>query len=249
MRNSVIIKNEQYGLRIVLNVEESWEQLLKDVREKFASSAGFFEDASLTLTFAGRKLTEKEEDQIIEIINEETRINILCVFVEDPERQGIFVRAANRFADEQEKKKKIKETLEEEENLQDTTMELWGKKKKSGGRYQMVLRSLHEGEIYKTQQTVIVIGNVEEGAALTTERDAIILGSARGVIRAGGDDLSSGRHFVASSDLRPKKISIDGVSMRTKAKLFSRTLPAIAAVKDGSICVVPFDGNMEELFS
>ena len=116
----------------------------------------------------------------------------------------------------------------------------------SNNKYQLLLRSLHSGEIYKTQRTVIVIGNVEEGAALTTLRDAIVLGSIRGVVRAGEE--GKGRHFVASSDLRPKKLSIDGVVYRTKAKLFSKPVPGIAAVKDNEIRMVAFDQDMEALF-
>ena len=116
----------------------------------------------------------------------------------------------------------------------------------SNNKYQLLLRSLHSGEIYKTQRTVIVIGNVEEGAALTTLRDAIVLGSIRGVVRAGEE--GKGRHFVASSDLRPKKLSIDGVVYRAKAKLFSKPVPGIAAVKDNEIHMVAFDQDMEALF-
>ena len=62
MHSNVTIKNEQYGLRIRLDEREPWESLLDEIREKFRASAAFFEEAALTLTFAGRRLTEEEED-------------------------------------------------------------------------------------------------------------------------------------------------------------------------------------------
>ena len=86
MHSNVTIKNEQYGLRIRLDEREPWESLLDEIREKFRASAAFFEDAALTLTFAGRRLTEEEEDEVIRIIEEETRIRVICVFSEDPLR-------------------------------------------------------------------------------------------------------------------------------------------------------------------
>ena len=258
MKSAVLIKNEKYGLRIRLDEAESWEALLEEVREKFRESANFFEDAALTLTFAGRHLSEEEEDTVIGIIEQETRIRIVCVFSEDPARCEPFLRARN-FAYEQ-----CMQTLQarmaavmdetqpirlQEEAPSESNQPPGGAVSSataSNNKYQILLRSLHEGDIYKTDRTVIVIGHVEEGAALTTLRDAIVLGSVRGVVRAGEE--GRGRHFVASSDLRPKKLSIDGVVWRGKTKRFSKAFPAIAAVRDQEICIVPFDQDMEALF-
>ena len=261
MHSNVTIKNEQYGLRIRLDEREPWESLLDEIREKFRASAAFFEDAALTLTFAGRRLTEEEEDEVIRIIEEETRIRVICVFSEDPLRCEPFLRA-REFAYQQcmeTLEKQMKQTLEETQPIRlqeemnrsekasdDNAGAASSQGAASNNKYQLLLRSLHSGEIYKTQRTVIVIGNVEEGAALTTLRDAIVLGSIRGVVRAGEE--GKGRHFVASSDLRPNKLSIDGVVYRTKAKLFSKPVPGIAAVKDNEIRMVAFDQDMEALF-
>ena len=258
MKSSVLIKNEKYGLRIRLDETESWESLLEDIREKFRESANFFEDAALTLTFAGRRLSEEEEDTVIGIIEQETRIRIVCVFSEDPARCEPFLRARNFVYEQcmQSLQARMAEVTDETQpiRLQKETQPESGTPQRgdassataSNNKYQILLRSLHEGDIYKTERTVIVIGNVEEGAALTTLRDAIVLGSVRGVVRAGEE--GRGRHFVASSDLRPKKLSIDGVVWRGRTKRFSKALPAIAAVREQEICIVPFDQDMEALF-
>ncbi len=259
MKSAVLIKNEKYGLRIRLDETQSWAALLEEVREKFRESANFFEDAALTLTFAGRRLSEEEEDAVIDIIEQETRIRIVCVFSEDPARCEPFLRARNfayeqcmqalqarmtQVTDETQPIRLQRQTPQEGESPQGRAAS--SAATASNNKYQILLRSLHEGDIYKTERTVIVIGNVEEGAALTTLRDAIVLGSVRGVVRAGEE--GRGRHFVASSDLRPKKLSIDGVVWRGRTKRFSKALPAIAAVKEQEICIVPFDQDMEALF-
>lgn len=265
MNNAVIIKHEKYGLRIRLDGQEPWEELLADVRDKFTASAGFFSDALLSLTFVGRRLKEEEEDEIIRIITEVTSIRILCVFSEDAERNEVFLRASEAAADYIAGRVH----LPGEENLAEpctapTTGDAVsedaaaaadpagipdpGTQEEEGrGRCQILTRSLHEGDIVRTHKTVIVLGNVEEGAALTTDRDAIVLGSVRGVVRAGEEHVQERRNFVASSDLRPKKLSIGGVVLRTKSRPFSRPLPAVAAVKDGAVTIVPFDGDVEAL--
>ena len=242
MNNSCIIKHEKYGLRILLDPDREWDELLSDVEEKFRAAAGFFGNAELTLTFAGRTMTEEEEDAVVRIIAGATKICILCVFVEDPARNGIFLRAANLASD---RKSSVSEPKSQAASPLDL-LQMEEAPVAAGERYQMLLRSLRDGEIYKTPRTVIVVGNVEEGAALTSARDIIVLGSVRGVVRA-GDGGENGRHFVVSSDLRPKKLTIDGVSLRARSRLFSKAAPAMAAVKNGEIVFVPFDGNMEEL--
>lgn len=261
MKSTVTIKHEQYGLRIRLDENEPWESLLEEVRQKFRASANFFEDASLTLTFAGRHLSEEEEDAVIAVIEEETRIRIVCVFSEDPSRCEPFIRARDlvyaQCMQQLEAKQKEEAALDETQpiRLQKEALSEYAAGYAEGAaefstaannKYQILLRSLHAGEIYKTERTVIVIGNVEEGAALTTLRDAIILGSVRGVVRAGEE--GKGPHFVAASDLRPRKLLIDGVMYRKKARLFSKPFSGLAAVRDHEICIVPFDGDMESLF-
>ena len=262
MRSTVTIKHEQYGLRIRLDEKEPWDALLSEIRQKFRASANFFEDAALTLTFTGRHLSEEEEDEVIAIIEEETRIRIVCVFSEDPQRCEPFLRARDlvyaQCMQRIEEAKAHQAVTDETQPIRLHKSQLSGYAEgfaegaaevvstASNNKYQMLLRSLHAGEIYKTDRTVIVIGNIEEGAALTTSRDAIILGSIRGVVRAGEE--GKGQHFVASSGFRPRKLSIDGVVSRTQQRLFSRPIGGLAAVKDHEICIVPFDQDMESLF-
>ena len=47
MKNSVLIKHEQNGLRIRLDEMTEWNDLLEEVRDKFTSAARFFGDAAL----------------------------------------------------------------------------------------------------------------------------------------------------------------------------------------------------------
>lgn len=257
MRNGVVIKHEQYGLRIRLDEEMPWDALLQEVREKFTASSRFFENAVLTLTFDGRILSEEEENALIDIIEEVTDIRILCVFTEDAERGNLFIRVGEAAADyliRQREERMAQEKTDVPLPAEDPAEDIASVQKPetsgaaaSGERYQILARTLHSGEIFRTPKTVIVLGDVEEGAALTTAKDAIILGSARGVIRAGEEHLPGRSYFVAASDLRPKKLSVDGRVMRTRSRWFGRPFPAVAAVQGDSVTAVPFDGDVEGL--
>ena len=50
----VIIKSNKYGLIVILDAKLSWEELKKEVAEKFSSSAKFFGEVQMAVCFQGR---------------------------------------------------------------------------------------------------------------------------------------------------------------------------------------------------
>ena len=72
MSQSVMIKSNKYGINLVLDPNIPFVELLKDVIEKFKASEKFFKNAELAISFEGRKLSEEEENRIIEAITEST---------------------------------------------------------------------------------------------------------------------------------------------------------------------------------
>ena len=63
MSQSVTIKSNKYGINLVLDPEIGFDELLKDVVEKFKASSTFFKNAKLALSFEGRKLSEEENSR------------------------------------------------------------------------------------------------------------------------------------------------------------------------------------------
>ena len=51
MSQSVTIKSNKYGINLVLDPEIGFDELLKDVVEKFKASSTFFKNAKLALSF------------------------------------------------------------------------------------------------------------------------------------------------------------------------------------------------------
>ena len=66
MKQPVVIKANNFGLMIILDPELEFDALCKAVAEKFKESAKFFGNADMAVAFDGRKLTDDEEETIID---------------------------------------------------------------------------------------------------------------------------------------------------------------------------------------
>ena len=93
MKNSFVIKSFQNGINLVLNPEVPFEQLLADIAEKFSSSRSFFGAASVALALEGRTLNQEQEVQILDTINENSDLQIICIVGKDDVQNNNFIKA------------------------------------------------------------------------------------------------------------------------------------------------------------
>lgn len=156
MNNSVMIKGNKYGIIVVLSPEVPFEELKQVVADKFKESSKFFENAKMAITFEGRKLTNEEQRDILDIIGENTDMHIVCVMDTDAEREEIF-------------KKTVEQKLMELSN-------------NSGQFYKGILRS---GASLEFEQSVVILGDVNHGARVVSKGNIIILGALKGTAFAG----------------------------------------------------------------
>ena len=130
-QSAVILKSNPYGLVLNLNSDLPFEELRKAVGEKFRESAGFFKNAKLALTFRGRALTKEEENQLVEEVVENSRIQVVCIVDEEKQSAEFYRRA-------------VEKSLEK-------------KKEEDGYFYRGTLRS---GQELETVTSIVVIGDV-----------------------------------------------------------------------------------------
>lgn len=156
MNNSVIIKGNKYGIIVVLDADMEYEELKEKIAEKFRDSAKFFDKAQMAISFEGRKLTNEEQRDILNIIAEETELHVVCVIDNDTEKEEVF-------------KKALDEKLLE---LSNTT----------GQFYKGNLRS---GQVLESETSIIVMGDVNPGARIVSKGNIIVLGSLKGTVFAG----------------------------------------------------------------
>jgi len=154
--NSVIIKGNNYGIIVVLDPELSFDELKEKVANKFKESSKFFKDAKMAISFEGRKLSNEEQRDILDIIGQNTDMHIVCVIDNDPDKEKQF-------------KKTLEQKLMELEN-------------NTGQFYKGILRS---GTSLEFETSVVIIGDVNHGARVVSKGNIIVLGSLKGTAFAG----------------------------------------------------------------
>lgn len=215
MNNSVIIKGNKYGIIVVLNPDVPFDQLKQLIAEKFKESSKFFENAKMAISFEGRKLTNEEQKEVLDIIHQNTDMHIVCVIENDPETEEAF-------------RKPLEQKLMDLSN-------------NSGQFYKGILRS---GASLEFETSVIIIGDVNHGARVVSKGNIIVLGSLKGNAFAGATgntnafvvalDMSPTQIRIADTIARsPDKPVKDEIK---EAK--------IAFLEEGNIYIEPLNKNI-----
>ncbi|MCI9384426.1 MAG: septum site-determining protein MinC, partial [Lachnospiraceae bacterium] len=140
----VIIKSNKYGLIVILDSKLSFEDLKKEVTDKFQSSAKFFGEAQMAVCFQGRELTLEEEMELADTISKSCQIQVVSIVDEDKELEEKMQRAVER------KEEEPGDLM----NLQD------------GRFYKGTLRS---GQVLESETSVIILGDVNPGARVISK--------------------------------------------------------------------------------
>lgn len=211
MKNPVVIKSFHNGLSLYLDENMDFESLLKEIAVKFRESSHFFKDAKMGLSFEGRKLTEEEERKIVDIITDNSSLNIVCIIGKDEESNQNYVRALQQLAFHQN----------EMENAA-----------------QFYKGTLKDGQILETENSVIVLGDVYPGACIISKKDIIVIGGLYGQAYAGSSGMEG--HFVVALEMSPEKLKVGEFKYKTSEKqskwsIKPKVQPKIAYVSDGHV--------------
>lgn len=156
MNSSVTIRGNKYGICVKLSSTASYEEIKKDIALQFKDTENFFGDEKLAISFEGRFLTEEQQEELVEIIQQNCDLHIVCIMEENIEQE-------NRF------KKSVTDTLMEFDSS-------------TGQFYKGNLRS---GQSLEFEKSVVIIGDVNAGASIVSKGNIVILGSLRGSAFAG----------------------------------------------------------------
>ena len=215
MKNPVIIKSFPNGLSIYLDEEMPFDQLLKEIGLKFKESAHFFKNASMVLSFEGRKLSDQEERMIINTITANSELNVMCIMGKNAETNKNYIKALQKLSYHQQ------------------VMENAG---------QFYKGTLKDGQMLETENSIIVLGDVYPGACVISSKDIIILGGLYGQAYAGGNGEDG--HFVVALEMSPEKLKIGDFKYKTSEKqskwpIKPKVQPKIAYVEDGRVKLEP----------
>ena len=216
MKQSVIIKSFPNGIVLHLSEADTFEEILQETAIRFRESRDFFKDAKMALSIKGRKLTEEEENTLLNIISENSDIHILCLVSDDEDTDRMFIKA-------------ISETDFSED----------GNGNSAGQFYKGTLKN---GEVLETEYSIVILGDVYPGSAIISARDIIVLGGLYGEAYAGGN--GSDGHYVAALEMSPEKLKIGDFKYKTSEKqskwpIKPKIQPKIAYVIDGRVMMEP----------
>ncbi len=192
-----------------------FEQLLAEIGLKFKESAHFFKDASMVLSFEGRRLTDQEERRIINTITANSALNVVCIMGKNEETNKNYVKALQKLSQHQQ-------ALEN-----------------AGQFYKGTLK---DGQMLETENSIIVLGDVYPGACIASARDIVVLGGLYGQAYAGGDGGEG--HFVVALEMSPEKLKIGDFKYKTSEKqskwsIKPKIQPKLAYVEDGRVIIEP----------
>lgn len=215
MNNSVIIKGNKYGIIVVLNPDVAFEELKLLIAEKFKESSKFFENAKMAISFEGRKLTNEEQKEILDVIGENADMHIVCVMENDPDTEEAF-----------------RKTLDQK------LMEL---SNNTGQFYKGILRS---GASLEFETSVVIIGDVNHGARVVSKGNIIVLGSLKGTAFAGATGNTNSFVVALDMNPTQIRIA-DTIARSPDKPVKTEVKEAkIAFLEDGNIYIEPLNKDI-----
>ena len=156
IQQTAVIKSNKYGITLCLDKDIAFRDLLSQIAEKFKASAKFFGDAQMALSFEGRRLSESEQLEVVQTIQENTSLEILCIMEQDTLTETY-----------------MKEVLEDR------------KKELSASDGKFYKGTLRSGQVLESVSSVVIVGDVNPGAKIISQGNIIVLGALKGNAYAG----------------------------------------------------------------
>ncbi|MGL6130050.1 MAG: septum site-determining protein MinC [Fusobacteriaceae bacterium] len=221
MNDCVILKGKKDRLVVQLDSNIDFSSLKDKFSEKIKQAEAFIGDTKIAIEFTNRKLTELEENILIDVVNKETNIKVAFVFSE----KSIFSQLP------------IPEFQLPFNNIKDLTDE---------GLTKFHKGTLRSGHSLEFDGNVVVLGDVNPGAVIKSKGNVVVLGYLNGTVYAGNEEGSDA--FIGAFSLNPIQIKIGQVIAKNPStnvldvNKVKKTLDfEVAYLKDGNIFVEKFN--------
>lgn len=220
MKSSFTIKSFQNGINLILNPEVEFEMLLQDIAAKFQASRAFFKSADIALSLEGRTLNADQEVAILEVIRENSDLNVICIIGKDDASQNNFIKAL--------------QTLQS---------------KLPTGEYARFYKgTVKNNDILEMDDSIIVLGDVNPGCVVNSGKNIIIMGGLYGEAHAGTQNTEGA--YVIALEMEPEVLCIGDFKYRPsrkgKWKIHQKIQPKVAFLKDGQVVAEPLTKEILE---
>ncbi|MCL2200195.1 MAG: septum site-determining protein MinC [Defluviitaleaceae bacterium] len=231
IKQIVTLKGQKDGIGIILDADAPFSEIQESLRKKVRQGKQFFDGADTKVSFKGRELDDLNEKILIDIITEETSLDITFVQGTDyiPPASSKPTKEASVMGDEPP-------PVSAPTPAPDTSTPSKTVRKESlTAYYQTGLRS---GQRIKYAGSVVIMGDANPGSEIIADGNVVVLGTLKGMAHAGagGDDTC----FVSALVLQPTQLRIaDTISYVPDTAKNARPSAAYAYIKDGQVMIRP----------
>ena len=219
MKEALVMKSYQNGITLMINDELPFDTILQEIAAKFAVSKCFFQDAKVALSLEGRHFTKEEEIEILETIQQNSNLQVICIVGKDEETDKLYLRAMKQV------EKRFSQSPDG----------------------QFYKGSLRKREVLEAATSIIILGDVCSGCKVVSAGSIIVLGALYGEAYAGATGNDS--CYIVALEMKPEKCKIGDFKYKLPGRPGKRgtgsfVQPKIAYVNDERIV---FDRLTKEL--
>lgn len=218
MNDSVLIKGNSHGLSIFLDDQVDFFEIKMALRKKMTDGRKFFGQSKVSIHFDGRKLSNTEQEELLEIINLTSDLEVFCVI------------------DDNIPSVKAPEVMTKVQNN--------GQQHVVGAH----LAKFHQGTLRSGQEVIVesslvVFGDVNPGAKIVADGHVIVLGNLKGQVHAGAKGEE--KAVVFALNMQPTQVRIGQVIARSPDRFDGqKTESQLAFIEDQQIYIEHIHGGL-----
>ena len=211
MSNLIAIKGSKDGLRLQLDDQAGWFEVLEELRGQLSQGANFFQGAQIVVDIGERALIDDQFAALLELMRQhglspESLASTARESRNAARAAGIAARPLTRSATENEER----------------------------GEAAFVQRTVRSGQVVRYHGHVTVLGDLNAGGEIIAGGNVIVWGRLRGTVHAGA--LGDRRALICALELAPTQLRIADLIARAPEGSAGRS-PEVAHVEGDQIRV------------
>ena len=222
---SVGFKGTVNCLTMILQEQDEFDFILKEIESKINNAGKFFKNAILDVKYRGKTLTLNQEKEIFDLLSQKSGATIKSIKREEHvEKNADVPRLSDSTAKEHLK----------------TQMKYFYFKGLEEGMSKFYRGTVRSGHKIDFNGNVVVIGDVNPGGEIKATGNVVVVGSLRGTVHAGADGNKEA--VIVALTLNPTQLRIADVITRSPddENKSMEILPEMAYVKDDRMYIESF---------
>lgn len=215
MASNVILKSYNGAIKLILDPDMPFNELLGLVRDKFYASRNFLGNASIILDIEGRKLSDIEEDLVIDAVHASSDVSVSCL--------------VGKNENDQEHIRRVSEILSERLQGSDKCM--------------ILQSSVMNKQVIEVEESIVILGDINPGSEVRSSGNIIVLGGLYGSAHAGYPEDDS--CFICAIEMEAEKMGIGSFDYEPDSKpIWSAVLksaPKVARINEGKFTIGPLN--------